>query len=82
MKDTLLRPTSTVSQPGSVISEGEIRRRGRMKILVFEKENIEYEFSDYPIVIDGISWSTSMVYRTTSSGLGFLSHSRKIRTSK
>ncbi|UJR27736.1 hypothetical protein I4U23_009013 [Adineta vaga] len=27
MKDTLLRPTSTISQAGSIISEGEIRRR-------------------------------------------------------
>jgi len=30
MKDTLLRPTSTMSQPGSIISEGEIRRRGEI----------------------------------------------------
>jgi hypothetical protein len=29
MKDTLLRPTSTLSQPGSIMSEGDIRRRGR-----------------------------------------------------
>jgi hypothetical protein len=32
MKETLLRPTSTLSQPGSIISDGDIRRRGKIII--------------------------------------------------
>jgi hypothetical protein len=35
MKNTLIRPTSTLSQPGSIISEGDIRRRGKIMILPF-----------------------------------------------
>lgn len=35
MKDTLLRPTSTASQVGSVISENDIRRRGNVKHYIY-----------------------------------------------
>jgi hypothetical protein len=44
MKDTLLRPTSTLSQPGSIISDGEIRRRGNcvfLDLITNEKEKSE-----------------------------------------
>jgi hypothetical protein len=37
MKDTLLRPTSTLSQPGSIMSEGDIRRRGKLMKVFVEK---------------------------------------------
>jgi hypothetical protein len=34
MKDLLLRPTSTLSQPGSIISDGDIRRRGELIVFI------------------------------------------------
>ena len=40
MKDTLLRPTSTLSQPGSIMSEGDIRRRGKLMIFCFEMKDL------------------------------------------
>ncbi len=79
MKEMLLRPTSTLSQPGSIISDGEIRRRGKWRIFLCLNKRI---FSNNTIVIDGISGSTSLVYWTTSSSMGFLSNTGEIWTSK
>jgi hypothetical protein len=61
MKGTLLRPTSTLSQPGSIISDGDIRRRGERRILLFVLMKF-FLFSNNSIIINGISWTTSMVY--------------------
>jgi len=61
MKDRLIRPTSTLSQPGSIISDGDIRRRGNDFIFQYKKID-SFFFSNDTIIINGISWSTSMVY--------------------
>ena len=81
MKDTLLRPTSTFSQPGSIISDGDIRRRSKITVYSMRKSLLFISFSNHTININWISWSTSMVYWTPSSFMGFLSNTWKIRTS-